>query len=340
MKLSPRDAGGYFARPDAGRTGILIYGVDAMRVALKRQQLIASLIGPEGEEEMRLSRIPASDLRKDPAALDAAVKSQGFFPGARVAFVEGATEATAKTLTAALADWQPGDAQIVVTAGSLNARSGLRKLFEAHKNAYAVGIYDDPPSRQEIEAELSKAGLSNIDSAAMQDIHGLARMLDPGDFRQTIEKLSLFKLGDATPVSSQDILACSPATIEAALDDVLNCVAEAKEDQIGPIMRTLGAQGIQAVGLCIGATRHFRVLHAAASDPAGAAAGIGRVRPPVFGPRRDRMSRQAQDWGLRKLEVALQMLTETDLTLRSTSRAPQMAVIERTLIRLAMLGKR
>ena len=52
------------------------------------------------------------------------------------------------------------------------------------------------------------------------------------------------------------------------------------------------------------------------------------------------MSRQAQKWGVRKLEVALQMLTETDLTLRSASRAPQMAVIERTLIRLAMLGKR
>lgn len=340
MKLSPRDAGGYFARPDPDKTGILIYGADAMRVALKRQQLIASLIGPQGEEEMRLTRIAGADLRKDPAVLDAAIKSQGFFPGARVAFVEGATETNAKSLGAALSDWQPGDAQIVVTAGSLNARSGLRKLFEGHRNAYSVGIYDDPPSRQEIEAELTKAGLKNIDASAMQDIHALARTLDPGDFRQTIEKLSLYKLGDTSPVTSGDVVNCSPATIEAALDDVLNCVAEAKDDQIGPIMRMLGAQGVQAVGLCIGATRHFRVLHAAASDPGGAAAGIGRVRPPVFGPRRDRMSRQAQKWGVRKLEVALQMLTETDLTLRSASRAPQMAVIERTLIRLAMLGKR
>ena len=339
MKLSPRDAGGYFARPDPNKTGVLIYGADAMRVALKRQQLIASLIGPQGEEEMRLSRIAGSDLRKDPAALDAAIKSQGFFPGARVAFVEGATEANAKSLEAALSDWQPGDAQIVVTAGSLNARSGLRKLFEGHQNVYAVGIYEDPPSREEIDSELAKAGLANIDGDAMQDIHALARTIDPGDFRQTIEKLSLYKLCDASPVTSDDVLACSPATIEAALDDVLNCVAEAKDGEIGPIMRTLGAQGVQAVGLCIGATRHFRVLHAAASDPSGAAAGIGRVRPPVFGPRRDRMGRQAQKWGVRKLELALQMLTETDLTLRSTSRAPQMAIVERTLIRLAMLAK-
>ena len=51
------------------------------------------------------------------------------------------------------------------------------------------------------------------------------------------------------------------------------------------------------------------------------------------------MVRQAQGWGLRKLEKALSMLTDTDLALRSASRAPQMAVIERTLIRLAMLRK-
>ncbi|MCE8468645.1 DNA polymerase III subunit delta, partial [Rhodovulum sulfidophilum] len=43
MKLSPRDAAGYFARPDPDRPGLLIYGNDAMRVALKRQQVIAAL---------------------------------------------------------------------------------------------------------------------------------------------------------------------------------------------------------------------------------------------------------------------------------------------------------
>ena len=63
------------------------------------------------------------------------------------------------------------------------------------------------------------------------------------------------------------------------------------------------------------------------------------MRPPVFGPRRDRMLRQAQGWGMRRLEQALEVLVDTDLTLRSTSRAPTMAVMERALIRLAMLGR-
>ena len=35
MKLSPREAEGYFARPDPGKTGLLIYGADAMRMQVQ-----------------------------------------------------------------------------------------------------------------------------------------------------------------------------------------------------------------------------------------------------------------------------------------------------------------
>jgi DNA polymerase-3 subunit delta len=52
------------------------------------------------------------------------------------------------------------------------------------------------------------------------------------------------------------------------------------------------------------------------------------------------MLRQAQALGLHKIEEALGMLIETDLTLRSSSRAPATAVMERTLIRLATLARR
>jgi DNA polymerase-3 subunit delta len=339
MKLGPRDAAGYFARPNPDATGLLIYGADAMRVALKRQQVLEALLGPEAEAEMRLTRIPASDLRSDRAALLDAIKAQGFFPGPRAAFVEDAGDGFAPTIKTALDEWQPGDAQIIVTAKQLNARSALRKLFEAHQNAYAVGIYDDPPSRAEIEETLQKTGIAQIGPDAMTDLTTLAQSLDPGDFRQTVEKLALYKHGDLTPVAPEDVAACAPATIEAELDDILHAAAEAQAGAIGPLITRLGGQGVQPVGLCIAALRHFRMLHMAASHPNGASAGIAAARPPIFGPRRDRMTRQAQNWGMHNLEAALSLLVETDLSLRSTQQAPQMALMERALIRLAMMRR-
>jgi len=336
MKLSAREANAYFAKPDPKRAGLLIYGGDAMRVALKRQQVIAALIGKTGEEEMRLTRIPASDLRSDPACLIDAMTAQGFFPGPRVAFVEDAADGLTKFIKPALEAWREGDAQIIVTAKQLNARSSLRKLFEGHNNSYAVGIYDDPPSKAEIESDLAKGGLTNIQADAMEALVSLSRDIGPGDFRQVIEKISLYKLNDTTPLTPEDVMANAPTSTEAALDDVLNIVAEARSGEIGPVMRKLESQGVQPVGLCIGATRHFRTLYAAANNPSG----IGGLRPPVFGARRDRMQRQLQRWSGRKLEIALTMLTDTDLQLRSTSRAPTMALMERTLVRLAMLAGR
>lgn len=339
MKLAARDAAAYFGRPDAGAAGCLIYGADAMRVALKRQQLLENLLGPEAEAEMRLTRISGADLRSDPALLLDAVKAAGFFPGPRAVFVDEAGEGTAAAIQAALEDWRDGDAQIVVTAKQLGARSGLRKLFEGDRRTYAVGIYDDPPGRAEIEETLTKAGLTRIEPAAMTDLLTLARALDPGDFRQTVEKLALYKLSDPDPTGPEDVAACAPATVEAGLDDVLHAVAEARSDAIGPLVRRLGGQGVNPVALCIAALRHFRALHGAAIHPKGAAAGLAAMRPPVFGPRRDRMARQAQAWGVRTLEQALGLLVDTDLLLRSSTRAPQMAVIERALIRLAMMPR-
>lgn len=337
MKLNARDAARFLAKPDLSKAGLLLFGPDAMRIALKRQDVVSTLIGPEGENEMRLTRMSGAELRKDPARLLDALKAQGFFPGQRVVLVEDATDGLSKIFLAAIQDWLPGDAMMVVTAGQLNARSALRKAFEGSGSCVAIGIYTDPPSRGEIEETLKKSGLTTIDPAAMTDLDNLSRELDLGDFRQTIEKLALYKISDETPVTPEDIVACAPLTSEAALDDAINFAADGNSRAIVPQLRRLAGQGVNPTTLCISATRHFRQLHAAASSDQGPEAALSRARPPVFGPRRDRMIRQARQWQTPRLEMALKVLTDTDLALRSSRPVPAMAMMERAFIRIAML---
>ena len=84
MLLKGAEIARYLARPDPTRPALLIYGQDAMRVALKRAEAVAALTGPDAEAEMRLTRLAGGDLRRDAAALMDEIKAVGFFPGPRV----------------------------------------------------------------------------------------------------------------------------------------------------------------------------------------------------------------------------------------------------------------
>ena len=330
MKLTGADAARYFAKPDPDRPALLIFGADPMRVALRRAEVIRALIGPDGEGEMRLTRIQAAELRKDASLLGDATRAAGFFPGPRAVLVEDATDGLTDTITHALRDWRKGDAHMVIAANALTGKSTLKTMMEKHPAAVCIGLYDDPPTREEIDAALKTAGLAQVPGDAMADLVTLARLLDPGDFRQTIDKIGLYKYRDTTPLTCAEIAALTPATIEAEVDDLIRAAAEHQAGAIGPLMRRLEGQGMSPVTICIGALRHFRALHVAVADPA---------KSRLFGPRRDQMQRQATQWGMRSLEQALSLLVETDLTLRSASRAPAMAVMERALIRLAMMKR-
>lgn len=321
----------FFAKPDPGTAGALIYGADAMRVATRRQELIAALGGPEADAEMRLTRMTGAAAKADATAVPDALKAVGFFPGPRIVFVDGATEMQAAPILAALSDWRPGDAALVVTSGALKKTSKLRRAFEAHPKAVSVGLYDEPMGRAEIEAAIAAEGL-RLTAEARRDVEGLAHMLTQGDFRQTLTKLSLYA-GDEE-VTPEAVALMAPATVEAETDAVIAAAADGRAPAIGPLMSRLSGQGVAPVTLAIFATRHFQQLHAASVG-----GGVGNLRPPIYGPRRDAAERQARAWGARKLEEALDLLMETDLTLRSSSRAPQMAVMERALIRLAMMAR-
>ena len=335
MKLGPRDLSAMIAAGKPRGMGLLIYGTDAMRVALTRQDLVAALIGPEGEAEMRLTRLAGSDLRRDPAALSAALRAQGFFPGQRVVLLEDAGDPAPGAIADAMATAAEGDAFLIVTAGQLTARAKLRKLFESAHELAAAAIYTDPASREEIERALTRAGLLDLPPALLPDVTALGRTLDPGDFRQTLEKIALFAGEDQASLTAADLQALAPAAAEPEIEAAINLAAEgavtALSQQLVQIQRTANA-----TGFCIQAHRHFRTLHLAASDPGGPEAALGRARPPVFGPRRERMARQARAWGPARLARVLGWITDTDLALRSSRPLPALAMVERLFIRIAM----
>ena len=337
MKLTSRDVNSFFNSPPKSLAGVLIYGNDQLRVADKRQILIHSLLGPKADEEMRLARISRENLKKAPEQAIDLCKAQGFFPGQRALLIEEANETIADIIINVFDVWKDGDATLIVTAGSLKPTSNLRKLFEQKQNTFSAPVYDNPMTRAEIEKMISDAGLKNVTQDGLNHLHQIALQLEPGDLKQTIEKLALYKLNDETALTYQNISNCIPISNEAKIEEVLAVVLSGNHSNISQIINRLRSQGVLPVTLVIAIARHFKVLFSIATNPKGASAGVAAVKPPVFGPRKEKLINQAQKWGPEKIKGAIKIITETDLQLRSPNQqAPQMALVERLFIRLAM----
>lgn len=338
MKLSARDAAAFCRKPDPKIAGVLLHGPDPGMISLCRRDLVAAL--SEGDQ-MRVSRIDAQAARKDPAAIDEAIRARGFFPGRRVVHVDGARDFLAKQIGGLVGELDPDDAVLVLEADALTAKSALRKIFEGDRRLVSAGLYPEPPGRTDVERMLEEGGLSaGIDRDALDEIVALARDIDEGALRQFVRTVALYAMDGSAPLTADEVRALMPGRAEAELDALVDAVAEGRVAEIAPLLIRLSGTGTTPAGVLIALGRHFRRLLTVASADGSMDQALNRLRPPVFGPRRTTFQRQLGLWGGPRLERAARMLFDADRTLRSPGSRPDLAMVERTLIRVAMIVAR
>ncbi len=338
MKLNARDAARFCEAPDLRYKALLIYGEDSTEVTRRRKEALTAIIGDDGDHGV--TQLDVGEARRKPGVIADAMRARGFFGGEPVVIIENGTDGLAAGLSDVLDQAEPDDGFVIVTAGILPARSKLRKLFEGSSSAVAAPCYVTAVDRMEIEKALAKAGIQSVDEDAIRDLVAFAQTVDRGALADLIGRLSLYKLSDENPLSSDDVVMCVPGSGDVAIDDLLDAVTDGAAAKIGSLMNRLEAQGFNPTTVIISATRKFRQLHMLSAADGSIDAAISRMRPPVFGPRRDTMMRQARTWSVHKCEAALRDLLATDSDLRGGAEAAGFALLERSLLRLALNAKR
>jgi DNA polymerase-3 subunit delta len=229
----------------------------------------------------------------------------------------------------------------VVTAQNLTARSALRRLFEGAVYLASLGLYPEPPDEVELKALLEKAGFScGLTPEAAQDLVSVANQIDRGALLQLIEMIAVYSLGFNKPLNQEGLAPLLPAAADSELERLVAAVAEGRAGAVAPLIARMAAAGVGATSMLIAVGRHFRQLLVLAVAQDGIEAALGQLRPPAFGPRRKALASQARRWGPRRLESANRVLFQADRTLRSAGGRPDRALVERSLIRLAMMVAR
>ena len=118
---------------------------------------------------------------------------------------------------------------------------------------------------------------------------------------------------------------------------MINKICEGNTKDLSPLLLKLNTKGQTPTSTYIIINQYFRNLHMLAIQPSNIEQAISRIRPPVFGDRRNKLLSNSKKWGVKRLEKALTLLHENGLTLRSSKPIPQQAVIDRTLIKISMM---
>ncbi len=335
MKLPGRSVERFLREPDPTITAVLLHGPDAGLVRERADRLSLAVAGDLGDP-FRVSELTAAALRDEPSRLLDEANALSLAGGRRVVRLRDAGDALAPRL-AGLLEAGPTAALVVVEAGDLPGKSALRKLFDAASHGASLGCYPDEGEAlgQFIAGELKRQGATATRDAL--DYLTVQLGEDRALIRAELDKLVLYAGKRSAPLELAEAMACVGDGAGRAVDEV--ALAAADGDQAG-LDRTLAhelAAGASPISLLRAAGRHFQRLHLAAGlirDGASTDRALAALRPPLFGPSRDRFARQAARWSAADLALSLDRLLTAEIACKRTG-APAEAICWRALVEVA-----
>lgn len=317
---------------------MLLYGPDPTLVAERREALVRSLLGAP-DDPFRLVRLGADTVRKDPASLSDECNAMSFGGGDRVIVLTGVTDTLTPTIKDAVLA-MAGGAVLIVTADTLAASSKLRKLFEGEDFMMALPFYpaEGAALENEVIAVLERLGAPPLDDEARRALSDVLDGVQHGEAMRFAEVLALCGL-DADALTAEDVIACAPPAAEADFEAGIQAVAQGRARDLPGLFDRFEAQAASLPGLVRVLAMYMARMHRAQAlmaDGMDANGAMSKLRPPVFWKVRDAFAAQLRAWPRAAVEEAFGQLAALEGELRSGKALPERAMIERTLMRIAM----
>jgi len=340
----------FLANRDREIAAILIYGPDAGLVR-ERTDALARMLVADFKDPFNYLELTDADIKAEPARIIDEAAALSFAGGERVVRLKTSGEASAKSAAAFVEALDAGHVKpnglVLIEAGALPPRSGLRKAFEKAAHAVALPCYgDEPGDVRAIAAAAARGEDLRFDEDALDLLISILGE-DRGVSRSEIDKLILYKglkgarSGPGT-ITLEDVRASLVDGLGDAMDDTASAAADGAPARLSKALHKAATAGASPIGLLRALQRSLARLKAAQSfmeNGDSAAAAMKKLRPPVFFAEQRAFEARLYKWRGAKLDHALRMLIDTEMDAKSTG-APQREIVERAALRLAVMAGR
>lgn len=337
MKIEPRQVDAFLRKPDPRIRGIVVFGNDDGLVAERAAQLARSVCADLGDP-FRVVDIAGDALKGDPSRLADEFSAMSLMGGRRVVRVRPAGEDSATALENLVAAGA-GDALIVLEGGNLKPNSRLRALAENEATLAALACYPDSEEdlQRLVESTAKAHGFTLEEDVLAWVVDRLGG--DRGQTRSELDKLMLYKVGDASKaISFADAAAVMGDSSSMEIDDVVGATFDGDLVTLDRALDRVFAEGGNPVMLVRALQRHADQLHLVSGHAANGGSldfAMSKARgAPRFGPGRRRFEHHLRSWPIGRLGEALKRLLEAELECKSTG-LPDQAIARRLCLALA-----
>lgn len=350
VALKGRAIKGFLSDRDPHIAAILIYGPDS-GLARERAVKLASSVVEDLKDPFNYLELSDSDLKDEPGRLADEIAALSFAGGERVIRIRTSGEAAAKPAGVLLDALDGGHLKpngiVIIEAGELSPRSGLRKAFEKAKCGAAMPCYvEGAGDVRAMATEMARAEDLRFDDDALNLVVAILGE-DHGVSRGEIDKLILYKgpkslRSGPDTISLDDVKASLVDGLGDAMDDTASAAADGAPTRLAKALHKAATAGASPIGLLRALQRQFSRLKTAndfMDNGENAASAMKKLRPPVFFGEQRAFENRLHKWRGAKLDLALRMLIDAELDAKTTG-APQREIVERTALRLAVMGKR
>jgi len=306
----------FLAARDERIAVVLLYGPDS-GLARERALLLAARVVADLKDPFNALELSDMELKEEPGRLADEIIALSFAGGERVIRLRTSGEAAVKAVQNLLDGLDSGhlkpNGMVIIEAGELTPRSGLRKAFEKAKCGVALPCYADGPADvRSLAQEAAAAEELRFDPDALDLVVAILGE-DHGISRAEIDKLILYKgpssvrKGPAS-ISLEDVRASLVDGLGDAMDDTAGACADGAPDRLASALHKAATAGASPIGLLRAIQRQFARLksandHMAAGD--SAASAMKKLRPPVFFAEQRAFENRLYKWRGPKVDQAL-----------------------------------
>ncbi|MBV6634064.1 MAG: DNA polymerase III subunit delta [Alphaproteobacteria bacterium] len=344
MKVKPQDADRFAKAPDASAAAVLVYGPDP---GLAHERLIALtrawLGDAAADDPFAVLDLTVDDVAKDPSRLADEANAMTLMGGRRVIRLRDADDKTLKAATELINQVDPTQTEnrVVMTAGDLTPRSGLRKLFEGAKTGAALACYveDERQLAAVIGQRLREAGKQS--SRDLIDVLAARLVGDRALMSRELDKLLIY-MGDDETLTPNHIAETVGDEADLSLDDAVMAAMGGDIAGADRALHRLWAQDTSPVAILRALQRHLGKLYPMAIEVGNgkpAKAVVDSARPPIFFKLKGAYEGQLRSWNVRKLNQAIERALETEGLCKQTGQ-PERALTERCFWATAQLARR